>query len=67
MHDCNGRCFPVSIGGRIDAAIVLADVADYPPEQIEIIADIGIRKALGITDGDTVNLEIKTPKKGNNL
>lgn len=57
-NDCNGRCFPVSIEGRIDAAIVLADVEDYPPKQVEIIAEIGLREALGIADGDPVNLEI---------
>lgn len=61
--DCSARCFPVSIEGRFDAAIVLPDVAGYPPDQIEVIAATGIRDALGINDGDPVTLEIKQTTK----
>ena len=56
--DCDARCYPVSIGGRIDAAIVLPEVPGYDPRQLEIIADLGIRDALGIDDGDSLDLEI---------
>ena len=27
--DCDARCYPVSIEGRVDAAIVVPEVADY--------------------------------------
>jgi CTP-dependent riboflavin kinase len=57
-HDCNARCYPVSIDGQIDAAIVLPEVAGYPPIQIELIAAIGVRDALAVGDGDTLSLEI---------
>jgi CTP-dependent riboflavin kinase len=57
-HDCNARCYPVSIDGQIDAAIVIPEVAGYPPFQIELIAAIGVRDALAVGDGDTLSLEI---------
>jgi CTP-dependent riboflavin kinase len=58
-HDCDARCYPVSIGGEIDAAIVLPEVAGYPPVQIEIIAAMGVRDALDIDDGDSLRLEVQ--------
>ena len=57
-HDCDARCYPVSIEGQIDGAIVLPEVAGYSPLQIEVIAAMGIRNALDIDDGDSVGLEI---------
>lgn len=56
-HDCDARGYLVSIEGRIDAAIVLPEVAGYPLNQIEIIAAQGVRAALGLRDGDPVHLE----------
>ena len=58
-HDCDARCYKVSIEGRIDAAIVLPEVDGYPPAQVELIAEVGVRDALDIEDGDSVRLEIK--------
>ncbi|MGE0628188.1 MAG: DUF120 domain-containing protein [Hyphomicrobiaceae bacterium] len=58
-HDCDARCYPVAIEGRIDAAIVLPDVAGYPPAQIEMIAPVAVREALAISDGDMVDLVIR--------
>ena len=58
-HDCDARCYKVSIEGRIDAAIVLPEVDGYPPAQVELIAQVGVRDALGIEDGDAVRLEIR--------
>ncbi len=58
-NDCNARCFPISVEGTIDAAIVFPAVADYAPNQVEVIAAVGIREALGIGDGDSVSLKIK--------
>ena len=57
-NDCDARCYPVTIDGRIGAAIVLPEVAGYSPIQIEIIAATGIRDALDIDDGDSLRLEI---------
>jgi CTP-dependent riboflavin kinase len=58
-RDCNARCFPVSIEGQVNAAIVLPEVSDSSTNQIEIIADIGVREALGLNDGDSLILEIE--------
>lgn len=58
--ECNARCYPVSIEGRLDAAIVLPEVADYSTDQIELIAAVGVRDALGVNDGDSLILEVKS-------
>ncbi len=57
--DCDARCYPVLIAGRIAAAIVLPEVDGYSPAAIEMIASVGVRDALGITDGDTVTLVVR--------
>jgi CTP-dependent riboflavin kinase len=57
--DCDARCYPVSIDGQIEAAIVVPEVAGYSPVKIEIIAAIGIRDALDIDDGESIRLEIQ--------
>ena len=57
-HDCDGRCYPVSINGQIDGAIVFPEVAGYSPIQIEIIAAMEVRDSLNIDDGDSVSLEV---------
>ena len=59
-NDCDGRCYPVTIEGRIDAAIVLPEVAGYSPVQIELIAPVGVREALGVEDGDSLGLELRS-------
>jgi catechol 2,3-dioxygenase-like lactoylglutathione lyase family enzyme len=58
-HDCNARCYQVSIEGKVNAAIVLPEVSDYSTNRIEIIADTGVREALALNDGDLLNLEIQ--------
>lgn len=63
-HDCDARCYPVLIEGQLHGAIVLPEVPGYSPAQIEIIAAKGIRDALGVTDGDEMELEVKWPQTG---
>ena len=58
-HYCDARCYPVSIEGQIDGAIVLPEVAGYSPLQIEVIAAKKVRDVLGIEDGDSLTLEIQ--------
>ena len=57
-HDCDARCYPVLVEGRIAGAIVLPEVENYPPAQIEIVAEIDLREALGVEDGDPLRLAI---------
>ena len=54
---CNARAYRVRIGGKIDAAIVVPEIAAYPEDKIEVIAPVGLRDALGLQDGDRVVLE----------
>ena len=63
-HDCDARCYPVTVAGRIDGAIVVPEIDGYPPAQVEIIADIGVREALGIEDGDPVEIVLKRHRGG---
>ena len=53
-----GRNFGITIADRIDAAIVMPEVENYPADQIELIAPVGVRDALGLVDGDLVRIEI---------
>lgn len=63
-HDCDAKCWPVTIEGGaeggVDGAIVFPLVDGYPPAQVEVIAEIGVRDAFGIEDGDTVTLTLKS-------
>ncbi|RPG00622.1 MAG: CTP-dependent riboflavin kinase [Rhodospirillaceae bacterium TMED63] len=58
-HDCDAKCWRVSINSKIDGAIVFPVVPDYPNAQVEVIAPVGVRDALGIEDGDAVTLTIR--------
>lgn len=55
---CNGRCIRTRIAGKIEAAIVLPEMPGYPEAQIELIAAMGVREALGLKDGDSVTIEV---------
>lgn len=54
--ECEARCFPARIGGRIPGAIVLPGVASYDPSQVELIAAVSLRDELGLIDGDCVEV-----------
>ena len=58
-HDCDARCYPISINGQIDGAIILPEVAGYSPVQIEVIAARGIRELLDMNDGDSLRLDLQ--------
>lgn len=55
-RSCDARLYPVVVGGRVEGAIVLPEVPGYPPDQVEIIAAEGLRAALGLKDGDRVEV-----------
>ena len=59
-HDCDARCYPVSVDGQIDAAIVLPEVPGYSAVKVEVIAAVGLRSTLDIEDGDRLSLEIQS-------
>ena len=59
-HDCDARCYPVSVEGQIDAAIVLPEVPGYSAVKVEVIAAVGLRSTLGVEDGNRLSLEIQS-------
>lgn len=58
-NDCDARCYLVSLGGRVDGAIVFPEVAGYSPTKVEIVFALEVRDALGLNDGDLLSVEIK--------
>jgi phosphoglycolate phosphatase len=54
---CRARCYAVRLDGALPAAVVLPEVAGYPPAQVEIIAAVPLRETLAIADGDMVVVE----------
>lgn len=57
-RDCGARCYRVLVEGCIAGAVVLPEVDGYPPAQVEVIAAVRLRRALGIEDGDPVRLVV---------
>lgn len=58
--DCGARCYPVhataSGHGPVTAGIVVPEVPGYAPGQVEVVAAVSLRDALGVDDGDFVTL-----------
>ena len=52
---------PVLVGGRYDAVAVQADEPQYPAEQLEILCGVRLRDALGLADGDPIELLVLPP------
>ena len=55
---CDAFCYKAMIAGKIAAVIVLPDVAEYPADQVELIAAVNVRESLSLKDGDSVAIEI---------
>jgi riboflavin kinase len=49
------KCYRIKLNG-IDVAVVRPERSRYPPELIEIIARVQLRRALGLEDGDPVEV-----------
>ena len=49
------KCYRIKLNG-IDAAVVRPERSRYPPELIEVIAPVQLRRALGLEDGDPVEV-----------
>jgi CTP-dependent riboflavin kinase len=55
---CAARCYSVRIEDRIEGAIVLPQIDDYPGDIVELIASAFLRQALAIEDGALVTLRV---------
>lgn len=59
---CDAKCLSVRMEfGHTQAkgVIVLPLVADYPPDQVEIVAAVNLRSHLALADGDRITLHIQ--------
>jgi riboflavin kinase len=56
---CEGKCFKALIMKKVEGAVVLPGVPDYPPDLLEVLAPVNLRKKLGLRDGMEVEVTIK--------
>ncbi len=52
------KCFPASINGRVDGAVVLIERTHYGDDVLEVVSKFNLREALSLKDGDIVELTI---------
>lgn len=55
---CAARALRVEVDGRA-AVWILPQVAGYPSDQIELMADQSLRALLGLKDGDRIVIRVK--------
>ncbi|MDD2755272.1 MAG: CTP-dependent riboflavin kinase [Methanothrix sp.] len=51
------KCYRIKLNG-IEAAVVRPERSRYPPDLIEVIAPVQLRRALGLEDGDPVDVTL---------
>ena len=54
-----GKCFKALVMGKVEGAVVLPEVPDYPRDLLEILAPVNLRKTLGLKDGMEIEVTIK--------
>jgi riboflavin kinase len=54
-----GKCFKALVNGKIEGAVVLPDVPDYPSDLLEVLAPMNLRKTFGLKDGMYVEVFIR--------
>jgi riboflavin kinase len=54
-----GKCFKALVMKKIEGAVVLPDVPEYPSDILEVLAPVNLRKILGLKDGEMVEVTIK--------
>ena len=53
-----GRCFKASLMDKLECAIVIPEIQNYPENVIEVIAATNLREKLQLRDGDSVEVKI---------
>jgi riboflavin kinase len=46
-----GKCFKALVNGKVEGAVVLPDVPDYPLDLLEVLAPVNLREKFGLEDG----------------
>jgi riboflavin kinase len=54
-----GKCFKALVMKKIEGAVVLPDVPEYPPDLLEILAPVNLRKTLRLKDGMELVVTVK--------
>lgn len=58
---CSARLYPIEIfaaaAKKVDGAILVPEVKDYPSAKIEIVAPVRLKDHFGVGDGDVLTLE----------
>ena len=55
---CKAKCFPAELRGK-PVAVLIPLVADYPEDKLEVVSPLKLKEALGLRDGDEVELEVR--------
>lgn len=58
---CRAHCYSVTIEGKVPAAIIRPDSADYPPDKVELIAALPVREHLQLADNARIRVELCQP------
>ena len=58
---CCGLCYKARIMDKIDGAIIVPQVPNYPEDFLEVIASVSLRKTLKLREGDEVQLSVYLP------
>ncbi|MBP1733214.1 MAG: DNA-binding domain in riboflavin kinase [Deltaproteobacteria bacterium] len=56
---CDALTFRGVINGRYPAGVIIPLVPNYPEQILEIVAPVHLKNALGLNDGDEVELELE--------
>lgn len=50
------RCYPVTVNGEVEGAIIVAERTSYDLSVMEVIAPVNLRERFGLEDGDAVRV-----------
>ena len=55
---CSAKCHPILIAGKIQGAVIIPLVDDYPKNKLELIASVHIKDTLSVDTGDDLEIEV---------
>ncbi|MDE3088684.1 MAG: CTP-dependent riboflavin kinase [Chloroflexota bacterium] len=60
---CAAKCYRVKVNDRIAAVWIIPQVPGYPANLVELMAPVHLRGALGLKDGDRVQIQLVEGEK----
>lgn len=55
---CRGRCFKALIMEKVNGAVVIPNIPNYPTDVLEVVAGLCLRDRFNLRDGDEVELTV---------